>query len=60
MKKHHIAEYQEKRSAETKRKISDYFHDNPFSNARSCAQYLGINYQTVLRHVKAIKAEVNG
>ena len=60
MKKHHLAEYQEKRSAETKRKVSDYFHDNPFSNARACAQSLGINYQTVLRHVKAIKAEVNG
>lgn len=60
MKKHHLAEYQERKSAETEEKVKAYFHENPFSNSRKCAEVLGVNYQTVLRHVKKIKAQANG
>lgn len=55
-----LVEFNRKMKAEAMEKVNRYFTENPFSNARKCSEALGMNYQTVLRHVKELKAGNNG
>jgi len=55
VKKHHIAEYQEKRSAELREKVRSFCTENPFANAKQTAEALGMTYQTVARYIRDFK-----
>lgn len=60
MKKHHLAEYQENRSEEGKRKVRDFIYANPLANLKDCAKATGFSYPTVIKYAKQLKAEANG
>lgn len=57
MKKHHLAEYQEKRSEEAREKVKAFCIANPFANAKQTAEALGMNYGTVARYIRDMRAK---
>lgn len=57
MKAKHVSEIQKERALETREKINNWFHVNPFLTAADCSEELGFNLSTISRHVKVLKAD---
>lgn len=53
----HLVEYQKKRSAEARKKVFEYFKENPFHNAKECSDNINIPYGTVARYVREFKKQ---
>lgn len=52
-----IGAFQRKRATETRRRVEDYFRDNPHAKQHECAADLGLHLITVSKHASAIRAE---
>lgn len=59
MNKYCIGEARKAAGEETRKRVKDWFFNNPFSNQKSCAEALGLTSLTVSKHVKSLKAEAD-
>ena len=57
MQKHRIAEFNIARKKATMQAVDAFMKANAYASAKDCAQELGMNYGSVCRYIKELKAQ---